>query len=109
MKPRHVAAFALVGWYLMIPPKVVINGTNQLAVNAPISQWGRGRLYASERECDDARAQLRKIGERPKRHGPFMIVEPDGRKFVGTFDPLFDQMLVGVRCIATDDPRLKAN
>jgi len=35
MKPRHAAALALVGWYLMMPPM----GNGKVYVTAPLTKW----------------------------------------------------------------------
>jgi hypothetical protein len=44
MKPRHVAALALVGWYLMVPPLV--------------PQWTILDSFDSAEECIDAHVKL---------------------------------------------------
>src|SRR5216683_7713449 len=39
MKPRHAAALALVGWYVMVPPPV-IHSSVPVNLGAPLSEWG---------------------------------------------------------------------
>jgi len=59
MKPHHVAALALAGWYLMIPPFVkdpsgVIVGPEQ---SAPIGQWRVMKSFDSAADCERAKDQ----------------------------------------------------
>jgi hypothetical protein len=102
MTPRHAAALALVGWYLMVPPPIAKNG---LVEDSPsLSAWTRfgSRLYRSEHECEDARTR---IGAHP-RSGRF--VTPEGQEVSISVMPTFAAQLDAIRCVATDDPRLKA-
>jgi len=46
MKPRHVAALALVGWYLMIPHRP---GDH----SEPFSQWYQSGEFDKEAECNE--------------------------------------------------------
>ena len=41
MRPRHAAALALVGFYLMVPPQIFSSGYGTVNVNAnePLSKW----------------------------------------------------------------------
>ena len=43
MKPRHAAALALVGWYLMVPPPDNLT--------APISAWEVAASYDTGKHC----------------------------------------------------------
>ena len=47
MKPRHAAALALVGWYLMMPLKD--------HPEAPIKYWSQIGSYDSAKECEAER------------------------------------------------------
>jgi hypothetical protein len=38
MKPRHAAALALVGWYLLLPP-INLDSKAVLDIDAPFSKW----------------------------------------------------------------------
>jgi len=54
MKPRHAAALALVGWYLMIPPLQSANRDDPSGprdLHAPISQWDQVSAYDSAAKC----------------------------------------------------------
>jgi hypothetical protein len=89
MKPRHAAALALVGWYLMSAPLVTVNRScgadrdlggcpvlnDYMAtwdIHAPIRRWEIVGTFHTEKEC--------------KAHRGVNPLE---------------------QCIATDDPRLK--
>jgi hypothetical protein len=78
---RHAAAFALVGWYLMVPP--VHDG--QPDIQAPISSWTVFRRFDSAAACQKWKLNVETRARRAGRYGP----RPD------------------FMCIATDDPRLK--
>ena len=99
MKPRHAAALALVGWYLMTPPQSVdmsgVSRTNaktevpkrvkeyaQSVAATPLSLWKTKDFFDTAQEC---------------KHQKNLDVEADSP------DYFFE------KCIATDDPRLKPN
>ena len=49
MNPRHGAALALVGWYLMMPP---VNPTTNIEItDAPISKWIIDSSHDSAKDC----------------------------------------------------------
>jgi len=90
MKPHHAAALALVGWYLMVPPRVIQSQTTEQQTfdyGAPLSKWTVSSAYDAAHECEGAK-----------------FLNREGHK--QNSDPLkaaFD----AAQCIATDDPRLK--
>ena len=51
MKPRHAAALALVGWYLMVPP---VDGKS-VDSDAPLSKWTVYATSDSARKCEGTR------------------------------------------------------
>lgn len=81
MNPRHAAALALMGWYLMMPP-----GDS----NAPIARWHLIASFDTARECWAEQKQELDYYQDPKH--------PD----VNTW-----AQWNTAECIATDDPRLK--
>jgi hypothetical protein len=84
MKPRHAAALALVGWYLMAPP---MNPDKNVRVNAPLSQWQIVDSFDNAQDCHDKKARLT---------SDMMNRQPElGRRALHS------------ACISTDDPRLK--
>jgi hypothetical protein len=52
MNPRHAAALALVGWYLMVPP-VTSDGRTQK--DAPLSRWYIASNFETKEECEQVR------------------------------------------------------
>jgi hypothetical protein len=72
MKPRHAAALALVGWYLMVPPPM--DGNPQTPdLSAPLSKWQRDPALSgtkTQAECEN----LRRVGE-------MIVNDPDFDKY----------------------------
>jgi hypothetical protein len=107
MKPRHAAALALVGWYLMNPPtlweKCTPGGWNpgdvatlgcivRLDPQAPLREW--------ERVPDSQEFEYKTDCQRAISKDCYTEVERDGTKsLMGS--------LCHADCIAADDPRLK--
>ncbi len=86
MKPRHAAALALAGWYLILPPSQSFkNGQYR---ETPLSKWTRDATFDTEVECNHKISE----GCHPFQNG-------EGYELMGPLCfPLF---------IASDDPRLK--
>ncbi len=112
MKLRHAAALALVGWYLMVSPPDSNNPVQiftfqdkngQLSVdevfapnlNAPLSEWHHGSIFASRNDCEATRQRLRSTIERHRQ------------KSTTRSEDAFDTTLTSAGCVRTDDPRLK--
>ena len=96
MRIRHAAAFALMGWYLILPP--VLYPSRQVNPDAPITKWNHYQVFETAKECEDANMSLRKKAEalsRDEKLNPKSVVETAAA-----------QGSLG-RCIASDDPRLK--
>jgi hypothetical protein len=83
MRPRHAAALALVGWYLMIPPSV--SGGFDSA--APLGKWFVYSSYDSAHECEGSKFLNHEALKQRNDH----------------LKDAFEH----AQCIATDDPRLK--
>ena len=90
MKACHAAALALVGWYLMVPPRPFAEAP------PPPSQWSVYHVYDSADKCNYVRAN---IASGVLEDAPPDFVERFGNTFMRTFER--------ARCIAIDDPRLK--
>jgi hypothetical protein len=60
MKPRHAAALALVGWYLLMAPTFRNPQTDSFMVdlNAPLSAWQMVSSYYSAFDCELAERDL---------------------------------------------------
>ena len=87
MKPRHAAALALVGWYLMLLPK-----TGDLPIHVFDVPWSATqRSFDSANECEEARAKA--------------VVPIPSPAAVGKSPKQDEQAFY---CIASDDPRISA-
>jgi hypothetical protein len=94
MKLRHATALALVGWYLMLPPKSGWPVSYDTA--APLPTWAREGHYLSLTECTKRKTEiLKEVCQTP---------------------PAFDRDVwsescaaarTALRCVSTNDPRLK--
>ena len=93
MKLRHVAALALVGWYLMLPPMV----GNHTDTSAPLSSWRMTGSY-------DAAIDCRKELEDSIRDSYKALKDPHL-----PFTRSASLQFLDAACVATDDPRLKGN
>ncbi len=100
MKPRQIAALALVGWYLIVPPLDKPHATYTSPENAPLSEWRRmpNEVFDNQQDCEAELANQRAAAEREARlnRGGLDLYSPERELFVKT-----------ARCIASDDPRLK--
>ena len=92
MKPRHAAALALVGWYLMVPP----DPASELATLEPLHWWFQIGSFDSANGCQEARRMM---------IGRFMTdLQKDYRDTTAVHG--MDAFYYS-ECIATDDPRIK--
>jgi hypothetical protein len=91
MMLRHAVAFALVGWYLIIPSSTMPPG---VAHKEPFRKWQIVRGFDSADDCEDFRSAF--FEHSRQKHG-LNVLEPAYR------DYMFAE------CIATDDPRLKGD
>jgi hypothetical protein len=55
MRPRHAAALALVGWYLLLPPWVAYN---KFDAHVPLSKWEKSGKFETEAACTLTRSAL---------------------------------------------------
>ncbi|MGH7924909.1 MAG: hypothetical protein ACREQH_10010 [Candidatus Binatus sp.] len=61
MKVCHAAAFALVGWYLMLPPALP-HDPDKVDESAPLSQWDLMQKFDSESQCAAERTRMIGLG-----------------------------------------------
>jgi hypothetical protein len=94
---RHAAAFALAGWYLLIP-RYALDG--HLLDSAPLSAWRVYDRYDSLNACQQTRQQMIRLGDE-------FINEQERRAELGRGVSQAATMLAA-RCVSSDDPRLKA-
>jgi len=98
---RHVAALALVGWYLMAPPTLSIDGTSDIKTgrwwaktDAPIRDWQILESLDSANDCEGMRTKIVMQGKRNLNRTP------------STYPWAYAVASTQATCIATDDPRL---
>ena len=90
MKPRHAAALALVGWYLMVPPHPFAKEV------PPRAEWSLYLLYNSADTCQWSRREIA-IG----------MLEDAPADFLQRFGNRFMDVFKQATCVASDDPWLK--
>jgi hypothetical protein len=94
MKPRHAAALALVGWYLLCPP--LSRDRRDWSTVAPLSQWTIIKSFHSQNDCHiHTQEALEEYRNQHFRDASALTPTPE-----------YEAIL---RCIATDDPRLNKN
>ncbi len=96
MKFRH--AVALAGWYLIVPPA---GRTARVGLAMPLSQWTTVGAFDSAAKCESGKRKgLPLIEKRIKKNA-----EKAGAPAHDSDVQLLAQSLL--RCVASDDPRLK--
>jgi len=93
MNPRHAAALALVGWYLMVPPHPT---ATTLDSDAPLPKWRVYEVFDTAVACNTARASEEQDWKSKADADPNNAVT----KFLV-------KSWLASQCIAADDPRLK--
>jgi hypothetical protein len=86
MKPRHAAALALVGWYLMTAPIENTGSFWSVKRKVPISEWSRGEQFDTKEHCETALTEYLAYPPIPLREM---------------------KEALAAECVASDDPRLK--
>jgi hypothetical protein len=111
MNFRHAAALALVGWYLIGPPRYLLTG--RPAPEAPLTEWTAYDTYATQAECLNERDKRIKFtaGNHPMNPKLATILEQQRKFPPGTIQKMndhnFEWSLLN-QCVKADDPRLKA-
>ena len=83
--PRHAAALALVGWYLMVPaPKTE---------TSPIGSWSHFGSYDTAKDCEAAKEEMHTAGERRAFRLKGYTPEEEKRAYTPADE-----------CITSDDP-----
>lgn len=86
MKPMTVAALSLLGWYLVVPPRL---GDN-LVTDAPLALYPHLDSFDSADACREAALRMQRHYERDPKNSKVKI-----------------EQYQAWECIASDDPRLK--
>jgi len=109
MKTRHAAALAFVGWYLMLLPK---DGHRIQIFDVPWSAIQRS--FDTAKDCEEARAKAvippLAVSPRPST----TPTPPSSTSWLGKSEPTASETPTAKPiehayfCVATNDPRLKA-
>jgi hypothetical protein len=100
MKPRHAAAVALVGWYLISPPIIRIPRSGcRVNPAAKLRYWKVRGNYPSIGDCDAAGRAILKLANANSDHLPDDLID---------LSPYaLRELTQSLLCISSDDPRLK--
>jgi hypothetical protein len=101
VKPRHAAALALVGWYLMVPPT---------ETSAPLPQWKIAATFDSGDQCTRSLSGLRddankEVATRENAGAGYLGTQKDRDAWAAAQNKQIT--LYQAQCVAADDPRLK--
>src|SRR5271166_5087637 len=101
MKPRHAAALALVGWYLIAPSPRTQDGTDY-DPKEPLSEWTLVAKFDKIEDCRTYPAREPEI-----MHG-FYVDHPEippSAERDATAD--WNNLMVYAQCVESNDPRLE--
>jgi len=100
-KSRHVAALALVGWYLMMPPDSA-KVPHSVDSDVPLSHWIVVATFAASDDCEKALADLQKTEQDP------ISLDKTGKlaRFQKHDEALGKARAVNAACVESDDFRL---
>jgi hypothetical protein len=96
VKPRHAAALALVGWYLMVAPR---DPDYLFMTSAPLTKWAITKSFDTAEECEKERTEE---VHQADRSGTYWYFDTKKRENVGS------PAKYAYLCVATNDPRLKS-
>ncbi len=90
MKPRHAAAVALVGWYLIGPPLKAGVKPPMADWNAPVSKWLPIAFFDTAADCQKEIEAVKPRAEERARQthaklpsDPFLCVDNDDPRLMG--------------------------
>jgi hypothetical protein len=102
MNPRHAAALALVGWYLLLPPTT---DRGKPLLDAPLSKWEMDRSNDTSKECEAVKAAHTLCA---LTNGSLLAPDYDGCQNLSDEEwSKPQQPYLNAKCIASDDPRLR--
>src|SRR6266851_1454126 len=108
MKLHHVAALALMGSYLLMPPlKSDLRGNpDDVDLEAPLTEWKIEKSFDSAAECMEHISWQSAHVKELVRGAPG---RKDHKELAKSFTKIFRKAADSAQCIASDDPRLKGN
>jgi hypothetical protein len=115
MKINCATVIILIGWYLMLPPLVNRSGVlyMQPNVSAPLTEWRAADLQTgttldSAQTCEDIRSKMTSAAKKFALDAPTDIENMPMETSEQAGKWIFALEIAKSRCIASDDPRLKA-
>ena len=102
LKSRHLAALAIVGWFLMMPPDSA-KIPHDVDSDTPISRWIVVTSFDTEDNCEKALTDLQNNQQDPvtlDKTGKFKRLQKNDAA-------LGKARAVNAACLASDDIRLK--
>jgi uncharacterized caspase-like protein len=110
VKPRHAAALALVGWYLMMPPLTKVGPDSYNLppdTSAPISKWTYSAVdhFDTEEECKTELTNRQSTVEARMRSQN--IAGRYGHEFGQTIGEYYSAEIKAARCVRDTDPGIK--
>ena len=98
MKIRDALALTLVGWYLIVPPA---GRTLRAGLALPLSQWRTVASFDNAAKCESGKRKGLPLVEQ-------RIKDQAGKAGVPAHDSDVQALAqLSLRCVASDDPRLK--
>jgi hypothetical protein len=99
---RHLAALALVGWYLIMPPDSA-KIPHSVDSDIPLSRWTIVTSYDSEDTCETALTDIQNSEQDP------ITLDKAGklRRYQRNDPALGKARALNAACVASDDVRLK--
>ncbi len=102
LKSRHLAALALVGWYLMMPPDSP-KLPHEVDADAPLSRWTIVTSFNDEDTCEKALTGVQNSEQDP------ITLDKAGRlaRLQKRDEALGKARALNAACVAGDDVRLR--
>jgi hypothetical protein len=102
LKSRHLAALALVGWYLMMPPNSA-KIPHEVDSDSPLARWTIVTSFNDEDTCEKALADVQNTEQDP------ITLDKTGRlaRLQKQDAALGKARAINSACVASDDIRLK--
>jgi hypothetical protein len=107
MNARHVAALALVTWYLMVPPRDSCLGafSGGTCPKVPLAKWEARWTYKTQSDCQST------LKDWQEKVAAYLAQDGTNNRSRTTrmwIDEMDNKINQQAQCVASDDPRLKA-
>ena len=95
MRTCYTAALVLLGWYLMLPPRLAEH-TFTFDTHAALSKWYFVSFYGSANDCEESRGEFNSRWINAISHRASQLAISD-----------IEQWQAAEKCVSNDDPRLE--